>query len=49
MKHDAARASLQRPLEDQIETPMQLYDWAKVAIYHQHRFHYVDIAEVDAE
>ena len=29
VKRLAARASLQRPYEDQIQTPMQLFEWAK--------------------
>ena len=32
IKHEAARASLQRPLEGQIQTALQLYEWAKEAI-----------------
>lgn len=48
VKRGAARASLQRPLEDKIQTPMQLYEWAKGAIPSV-QFHYVDVAEVDAE
>ena len=48
VKRGAARASLQRPLEDQIQSPMQLYEWAKGAIPSV-QFHYVDVAEIDAE
>eukprot|EP00731_Ephydatia_muelleri_P005409 Em0002g1585a len=35
------------PLEDQIQSPMQLYEWAKGAIPSV-QFHYVDVAEIDA-
>eukprot|EP00731_Ephydatia_muelleri_P033645 Em0034g27a len=48
VKRGAATASLQRPLEDQIQSPMQLYEWAKGAIPSV-QFHYVDVAEIDAE
>ena len=48
VKCGTARASLQRPLEDQIQSPMQLYEWAKGAIPSV-QFHYVDVAEIDAE
>ena len=32
LKRQAARASLQRPLNGQIQTPKQLYEWAKEAL-----------------
>lgn len=31
LKRQAGRASLQRPLDSQIQTPQQLYEWAKKA------------------
>ena len=48
VKRLAARASLQRPLDDQIQTPLQLFEWAKVAIPSA-TFEYVTKAEVLAE
>ena len=32
VKRMAARASLQRPIADQITTPLELYEWTKAAI-----------------
>lgn len=45
VKRLAAKASLQRPLEDQIQTPLQLFEWAKDAIPSA-TFQYIDKAEV---
>ena len=36
VKRLATRASLQRPYEDQIQTPMQLFEWAKESIKSVH-------------
>ena len=36
VKRLAARASLQRPYEDQIQTPMQLFEWRKESIKSVH-------------
>ena len=36
VKRLAARASLQRPYEDQIQTPMQLFEWTKESIKSVH-------------
>ncbi|KAL5468830.1 hypothetical protein EMCRGX_G029952 [Ephydatia muelleri] len=48
LKRQAARASLQRPLDGQIQTPKQLYEWAKEAILST-TFEYVDKTEVLTE
>ena len=48
IKREAARASLQRPLEGQIQTAFQLYEWAKEAIS-SIQFQYVDKGEYEAE
>ena len=48
IKREAVRASLQRPLEGQIQTAFQLYEWAKEAIP-SIQFQYVDKGEYEAE
>ena len=48
LKRLAARASLQRPYNDQIMTPRQLYDWAKVSIPNIH-FEYSSIEDYKKE
>ena len=48
IKCEEARASLQRPLEGQIRTAFQLYEWAKEAIP-SIQFLYVDKVEYEAE
>ena len=45
LKRQAARASLQRPLHDQIQTPLQFFEWVKDAIPSE----YVTKDEVQAE
>ena len=46
VKRLAARASLQRPYNDQIMTPRQLYEWASTAISNIH-FEYVNMDDYD--
>ena len=48
VKRLAARASLQRPYDQQIMTPQQLYDWAHSNIQ-EISFHYCSIEEYKAE
>ena len=48
IKREAARASLQRPLEGQIQTALQLYEWAKEAIL-SIQFQYADMGEYETE
>ena len=48
VKRLAARTSLQRPYNDQIMTPRQLYDWAKVSIPNIH-FEYSSIDDYKKE
>ena len=48
IKHEAARASLQRPLEGQIQTALPLYEWAKEAIP-SIQFQHADMGEYETE
>ncbi len=48
VKRLAAQASLQRPFNDQIMTPHQLYDWACVAVP-SITFNYCSIKEYEGE
>ena len=48
VKRLAARASLQKPFNDQIMTPRQLFDWASANIQGVH-FDYCSLAEYEAE
>ena len=48
MKRLATKSSLQRPFEDQIQSAIELYEWAKGAIPSIH-FQYVTTAEYEAE
>lgn len=44
----SSKSQSKRPLEDQIQTPLPLYEWAKEAIPSVH-FQYVDMEEYEAE
>ena len=46
VKRLAARASLQRPYDDQIQTPIQLFDWAQQNINAIH-FAYADAKDIE--
>ena len=48
MKRLAARASLQRPYDQQIMTPRQLFDWATITIPTVH-FEYCTIEDYERE
>ena len=48
IKHEAARTSLQRPLEGKIQTALQLYEWAKEAIP-SIQFQHADMGEYETE
>ena len=48
VKHLATKASLQRPFHDQIQSAIQLYEWAKGAMASVH-FEFVSTADYEAE
>ncbi|KAL5510106.1 hypothetical protein EMCRGX_G005586 [Ephydatia muelleri] len=48
VKRLATKGSLQRPFTDQIQTPIQLYEWAKGAIKSVH-FQFISTTEYEAE
>ena len=48
VKRLATKASLQRPFTDQIQSPIQLYEWAKGAIKSVH-FQFISTTEYEAE